>query len=114
MSESTSADGRSLSRQEFEKEVLLRAHSDPAFRQQLLADPRAALQATFGLEMPPETEIQVLEETPSRFYIVLPSETAELSDEEVARVAGGAVDYFSPLHTTWKFVYLPRQGKVLY
>ena len=82
-------DVRSLSRQEFEKEVLSRAQGDAAFRQQLLADPRAALKAAFGVELPPDVGVQVLEETPTRFYIVLPVQTSELSDEQLAQVSGG-------------------------
>jgi len=81
--------GQSVSRQTFEKDVVFRACADPAFRHQLLADPRAAIQAAYGLELPPDIEIHVLEETPSRFYLVLPAVSEELTDEQLAGVAGG-------------------------
>jgi hypothetical protein len=89
MTEKTAQDTQSLSRQDFEKDVILRAAAEPAFRQKLLADPKAALQATYGVELPPDLEISVLEETPSKFYLVLPAQTRGLTDEELAAVAGG-------------------------
>ncbi len=78
------------SRQAFEQEVLRRARSDAAFKAHLLSDPKAALRAVFGIEVPPDVEIRALEETPSRFFIVLPLESPELSAEDLEQVAGGA------------------------
>lgn len=49
-----------------------RAAEDPAFRASLLADPRAAIKDLFGQELPPEYEVQVVEETPTRLVLVLP------------------------------------------
>lgn len=89
MKEDSSQSARSLSRQEFEKDVILRARADPAFKQQLLVDPKAAIRATYGVDMPKEVELQVLQETPSNFYLVLPFEPEELTDEQLAAVAGG-------------------------
>jgi hypothetical protein len=90
MTEQKSQGGQAQSRQEFEREVLRRAGADAAFKRQLLADPKAALKAAYGIEISPEIDVQVLEETPSRFYIVLPVPSAELSDQDLAAVAGGA------------------------
>lgn len=79
----------SLSRQEFERDVLRRAQADAAFREALLADPRQALNAAYGVEVPADVEIQVLEETESKIYIVLPAPTDELTEQELSGVAGG-------------------------
>jgi hypothetical protein len=89
MNEDSSQNARSLSRQEFEKDVILRARKDPAFKQQLLVDPKGAMRATYGVDTPREVELQVLQETPSKFYLVLPFEPEELTDEQLAAVAGG-------------------------
>ncbi len=78
------------SRQEFEREVVLRAVNDREFRRAVIADPRAALRQAFGVEVPPDVELRVLEETPTSLYLVLPPAADELSEEELARVAGGA------------------------
>src|SRR5262249_19070140 len=60
-----------------------------AFRQQLLADPRAAIAAEIGRAVPEEMEIRVVEETASVRYLVLPRNTAQLSDEQLDLTAGG-------------------------
>jgi len=89
MSERLTQDAGASSRQDFERDVVLRARTDPEFKKALLADARTALQSTYGMEIPPDLEIQVLEETPSRFYLVLPAALDELTDEQLAAVAGG-------------------------
>ena len=78
------------SRQDFEREVIARAGSDPAFRAGLLADPRAAIKMAYGVDLPPSLELRVVEETPTVFYLVLPLHSEELTDEQLAAVAGGA------------------------
>ena len=78
------------SRQDFEREVIARAGADPAFRAELLADPRAAVKKAYGVDLPPSIELRVVEETPSVFYLVLPLQSAELTDEQLAAVAGGS------------------------
>lgn len=89
MTENTSPSGQSPSRRDFERDVIMRAQKDAGFRRQLLADPRAALKAAYGLELPPEIDLHVVEESPSKFFLVLPPQTAELTDEQLASVAGG-------------------------
>ena len=89
MTEKLTQDAVSTSRQDFERDVFLRARTDPEFKKALLADARTALQNTYGMEIPADLEIQVLEETPSRFYLVLPAALDELTDEQLAAVAGG-------------------------
>lgn len=89
MAPNESKDPRSLSRQDFEKDVIRRAQADSAFKAQLLADPKAAIKAAYGMDLPPGVELQVFQETPSRFYLILPVEAEELTDEQLAAVAGG-------------------------
>ena len=71
------------------KEVLTRSTTDAAFRQQLVTDPRAALSAHFGKEIPESFKIRFVDAkgTPT---VVLPEvSTGELSEADLEAVAGG-------------------------
>ena len=81
--------GPTMSREEIEKQIRERAAQDDHFREQLLANPKAVLKDAFKVDLPPDVEFLVVQETPSRFYLVLPVRSAELTDEELAHVAGG-------------------------
>lgn len=59
-------------RQDLENEVLERAVKDPQFREQLKGDPRGTVDRNFGFQVPPEITVEVLAETPSKVYLILP------------------------------------------
>jgi hypothetical protein len=80
-------------RADLEARLIARAWQDEAFKQQLLAEPRAAIAAETGRAVPEGVEIRVVEETATRRYLVLPCNTAQLSDEELNLTAGGATDF---------------------
>lgn len=80
-------------RPSLEAQILERAAKDPAFREQLKRDPSAIVAREFGVEIPQHITVEVVEETPSTVYLVLPSTSAqrgqELTDSELEAVAGG-------------------------
>jgi hypothetical protein len=81
------ADWQALNRQ-----IVARAQQDPAYRQALLADPRAALEQAFGHELPPDLRVQAIEQEPNTIYLLLPpaaQASEELSEAELDSVAGG-------------------------
>ncbi len=70
-------------------QVVARAWADDAFKQRLLADPAAVLQAE-GITVPPGVELRAVENTDKVLYLALPPKpSAELSDEQLDQVAGG-------------------------
>jgi hypothetical protein len=78
---------------EFEA-LMERAARDATFRRTLRADPRGTLKRELGMPVPGEVEIEVVEETATRAYLVLPvaqppKDGQELSDEQLGAVAGG-------------------------
>ena len=83
-------------RGKLEQQVIERASRDPQFREQLKQDPRGTVARDFGVEVPPDITVEVVEETPSRVYVVLPPVPAqsggELTDHELEEVAGGRRD----------------------
>jgi hypothetical protein len=51
--------------------ILLKAREDPAYKAQLLQEPKAILKAE-GLPIPDATTVTLLENSPDQLYIVLP------------------------------------------
>ena len=91
MSEQSGQQGSN--QQLLQAQVQDRASKDQAFRQQLMEDPKGTLEATFDVQIPDFIEIQVVEESPSRIYLVLPPAAQEagqeLSDQDLQAVSGG-------------------------
>jgi hypothetical protein len=77
-------------RQELEAKIVAKAAQDSRFRAALLQNPKQAIAAELGVELPASLELVVVEETATRKYLVLPG--AELSDADlVSKTAMGYV-----------------------
>jgi hypothetical protein len=61
-------------RQQIEVRLAARAKADPDFRERLLADPKATIEAELGLRFPALVQISVHEEKTNHLHIVLPIE----------------------------------------
>ena len=88
---SSSSDGGRMS--QIERQVIAQALVDPAFRDRLMADPKAVM-AEKGLEIPTDIQINVVKETPNTYYLVLPSldlpqSGSGLTDAQLEAVVGG-------------------------
>ena len=71
-------------------QVVAKAWADEEFKQRLLADPAAVLQAE-GIAVPEGVELRAVENTDKVLYLALPPKpSAELSDEQLDQLAGGA------------------------
>jgi hypothetical protein len=69
--------------------IVARAWADEAFKQRFLADP-AAVMREYDLSVPEGIEMRAVENTESVVYIALPPSPGEdVSDEDLALVAGG-------------------------
>ncbi len=84
-------------RNELEKIVLERAMKDEDFRKQLLANPREILEQVSGMKIPSGFKVNVVEEDPNTYYLVLPhsgalpADSDELTESELIQVSGGYV-----------------------
>ena len=77
------------SRRDLEERLIARAWSDEGFRDRLKSDPHAVVAEETGVTMPESIAIEVLEETPDRAYLVIPSNRVALSDEALDVAGGG-------------------------
>ena len=69
-------------------QLIARCWADEGFKQKLLADPAATLKAE-GVELPAGLSIKALENTDKVFHLVIPAKPTDLSDADLAKVAGG-------------------------
>jgi hypothetical protein len=70
-------------------EIVAQAWADPAFKERLLAEPKAVL-GEHGILVPPDRGVRVLEAPEQVVYFVLPpTPRGELTDEQLDRVLGG-------------------------
>jgi len=82
-------------RDELEAQIVARAWADEGFRERLRTDPHAAVADETGFDVPESIEIEVLEETPEKAYLVIPMNRVEIADEQLE--AAGGEDYCSNL-----------------
>lgn len=89
------ADPQGSGREDVELRLKHKALEDDGFRQQLLDDPKAALEQELGTALPSGVNVKAVEETADTIYVVIPSKsgkaagTAELTDADLDAVAGG-------------------------
>ena len=72
------------------QDVQMKAATDPDFRAQLLADPKAAL-AGIDVDVPDDMQISVVEDSTTSATIAIPPaiDEADLSEDELASLAAG-------------------------
>jgi hypothetical protein len=71
-------------RKDLEIYLITRALKDEAFKQELLANPKAVVEKELGTKLPEELGINILEETEDTLYMVLPYNPYEgISEEEL-------------------------------
>jgi hypothetical protein len=72
-------------------EIISKAWADEAFKKRFLSNPIAVLQE-HGIAVPPGMAVKVVENTADSTWLVLPRMAQELSDSELEKVSGGAVN----------------------
>jgi hypothetical protein len=62
-----------LTRADLEHALITRVVDDPSFRARLIAAPKEVLRAEYGVDIPNEFKVEVLEESSARTYLILPA-----------------------------------------
>ncbi|OAS21344.1 NHLP leader peptide family RiPP precursor [Paenibacillus oryzisoli] len=58
--------------------IIQKAWEDEAFKQQLLANPKAALKQAFNITLPDDIKVKAVEETSTEFVLVIPTNPAKV------------------------------------
>ena len=74
---------------EMKDRVLSKADADSDFRAALIADPKAAIAAEIGMNLPQGFDLVVHEDSANTAHLVLPP-SPQLTEAEMEMVAGGA------------------------
>lgn len=81
------------SRQSIEQEIRVKSLKDSEFRQHLLENPKSAIEAAMGVNIPETLNIKVIEESANHLVLTVPPALSdggnELSEEQLEAVAGG-------------------------
>jgi hypothetical protein len=75
-------------RSEVEAIITERIAADPAFRDTLLADPRAVLSDIVGFDIPDSVQINLHEESLTQIHLTIPA-SADLSEADLELIGGG-------------------------
>lgn len=84
----------SETRYELQEKIVSKALSDAAYKQELLANPKAAVEKELGITIPEGVAINIMQETGEQVFLVLPyieDAEGELSEDQLESVAGGRV-----------------------
>ena len=76
------------SAEEMRSHLTEKSTEDPGFRQQLLTDPKSAIQQEFGITIPDNIQIKVHESDMSTVHLALPPSSV-LNEEQLQAVAAG-------------------------
>ncbi|WP_020620237.1 NHLP leader peptide family RiPP precursor [Paenibacillus daejeonensis] len=60
--------------------IIQKAWEDASFKEELCTNPKKAIEAAFGIVVPEEIVIVAVEETTSKFYLVIPPDPAVVLD----------------------------------
>ena len=79
-------------RQQLETALIEKCWKDPAFRKEVVSDPKGMLEKHLGRELPEQVKIFIHEEDANTLHMsipLVPANVSELSDEDLEKVAGG-------------------------
>lgn len=78
-----------MKRNDAVKQIVFKAWQDEQFKQDLIENPKVELEKELGISIPKDVAVEVLEENPGKYYLVLPQKPSELPDDMLEEISGG-------------------------
>ncbi|MHC5732085.1 MAG: NHLP leader peptide family RiPP precursor, partial [Nostoc sp.] len=69
--------------QEFQKRIIDKAQADATYKQRLLSNAKAVFEEELGQKLPSDLEVQALQQSMKKLYLLLPIELDELARSQV-------------------------------
>jgi hypothetical protein len=73
-----------MSLESLKVQIIKKAWAEPAFKKSLLSEPKKAIKEAFGVEIPANIELKVVEESPSLYYLTLPPNPGDVAISELS------------------------------
>lgn len=73
---------KSSSPQAIKNQIIQKVWEDQAFKEQFLANPQVAVKEAFGIELPTNVKINVVEEVSNEYYFVIPPKPSALKKQD--------------------------------
>lgn len=93
-------------RKDIEAHIIAQAWKDEAYQQELLSNSKAVIEREFSVQLPAQVNVCVMQEDSTNLYFVLPARpdlsNAELSEEQLEAVAGGAFGFIAQTYKELK------------
>lgn len=72
--------------------IISKALKDPEFKKRLLQNPKKTIEAELKITIPGHIQLEVLEETEKKKYLILPklSDKSEIREKELEAISGGS------------------------
>ncbi len=71
-----------MSLESLKVQIIKKAWEDAAFKAKLVSDPKSAIKEVFGVEIPAGIELNVVEESPSLYYLAIPPKPEDVAGGE--------------------------------
>jgi hypothetical protein len=91
-------EAQASARRNLETTLIEKCWKDPEFKRQVVSDPKGMLERHTGTKLPSQVKIFIHEEDANTLHLAIPpapANLAELSDEDLERVAGGTEVVFA-------------------
>lgn len=73
--------------QSLKEQIIQKAWEDAEFKKQLIANPKDAIKEAFGIDVPDTIDVEVVEESANKYYLVLPENPKALKNADQLNAA---------------------------